>query len=309
MKATPRDATRPLERRGTTRRDVRSPVPSPHAADDPHARTSRAADDPHARTSRALNTDDALESRALGHSRAPTRAPTREIGRRLEDSTKDSTKDSRLVCFPYDETTNPARGRDDDPTLALTTGNDGRHRRRRRRETTTRIRIRSRLRPIRSVRPVTERLFRVKINQPTDPWRNRIARIASTKTRECATLTLPGHAGARERARFRRPSVRRSRRATGRGAGRSFVRWRVDGQNETEEGASAVELSLGLHAFSCEIFSSPFRLSPHLTRLSVCLSDLSDLRLILAIDSIGRGAKVDRKEGRARSRPDDPSRV
>ena len=274
MKATPRDATRPLERRGTTRRDVRSPVSSPHADDDLHARTSRAADDPHARTSRALNTDDALESRALGHSRAPTRAPTREIGRRLEDSTKDSTKDSRLVCFPYDETTNPARGRDDDPTLALTTGNDGRHRRRRRRETTTRIRIRSRLRPIRSVRPVTERLFRVKINQPTDPWRNRIARIASTKTRECATLTLPGHAGARERARFRRPSVRRSRRATGRGAGRSFVRWRVDGQNETEEGASAVELSFRASRFFVrDIFISISSVSP--LDSTVCLDCLS----------------------------------
>ena len=125
----------------------------------------------------------------------------------MEDSTKDSTKDSRLVCFPYDETTtNPARGRDDDPTLALTTptttgdtddDDDGKHRREfafvradRRTDGPT-----ERLRPTRSVRPVTERLFRVKINQPTDPWRNRIARVASTKTRESDSFDFAGSRG------------------------------------------------------------------------------------------------------------------
>lgn len=123
--------------------------------------------------------------------------------------------------------------------MALTTGNDdGRHRRRRRRRetTTTRIRIRSRrptdgrtdgpterLCPIRSVRPVTERLFRVKINQPTDPWRNRIARVASTKTRESDSFDFAGSRGRERAGAF--PSSERSSSATRDGARNgSFVR-------------------------------------------------------------------------------------
>jgi hypothetical protein len=123
---------------------------------------------------------------------------------------------------------------------------------------------------------VTERLFRVKINQPTDPWRNRIARVASTKTRESDSFDFAGSRGRERAGAF--PSSERSSSATRDGARngsfvRSVARARVDGQNETEEGASAVELSLGLHSrfFVRDIFISISSVSPH----QLCVTLLS----------------------------------